>query len=80
MSNKTNEKLKIRVLDDPSDQIQKLSKLHFCHDSKNLAEITYFNINTGLKFENKKRVSVQFSQNFKGPSFHCQKFLELKSL
>ena len=53
----------------PSDQIQKFFKLHFCYESKNLAEITYLNTNTGLKFPKlgrnlqRKRVSVQFSQN-----------------
>ena len=25
-------------------------KIHFCYDSKTLAEITHFNINTSLKF------------------------------
>ena len=47
-----NEKLKTSVLEGPSDhhQTQKFCKLHFCYDSKNLAEITYLNINTGLKF------------------------------
>ena len=54
--------MKIGILDGPSDQIQKCSKLHFCYDTKNLAEITYFNINIGLNA--RKRISVQFSQNF----------------
>ena len=82
----TNEKLKTSVLDCLLHQIQKFSKLHFCYDSKNLAEVTHFNINTGLKFPKldrnlqRKRVSVQFSKNFKGSQFHCQKFRNLKSL
>ena len=46
----TNETLKTSVLDSPSDQIQKFSKLHSCYDSKNFAKYTHFNINTGLKF------------------------------
>ena len=46
----TNEELKTSVLDGPLHQIQKFFKLHFCYDSKNLAEITHFNINAGLKF------------------------------
>ena len=65
-----NEKLKTSVSHGPVDQIQKFSKLHFCYERKNLAEITYFNINAGLKFPKlgrnlqRKQVSVQFSQNF----------------
>ena len=45
-----NEKLKTSVLDGPSYQIQRFSKLHFCYGSKSLAKITHFNINTGVKF------------------------------
>ena len=62
--------MKTSVLEGPSDQTQKLSKLHFCYDSKKLAEITYFSLNTGLKFPKlgrnlqRKCVFVQFSQNF----------------
>ena len=72
-----NEKLKTSVLDGPSDQIQKFTKLHYCYDSKNLAEITHFNINTGLKFSKPGR---NLHKIFKGQSFHCQIFLDLKSL
>ena len=60
--------MKTSVLDRPSDKT--FFKLHFCYDSKNLAKITYFNINTGLKFPKlgrnlqRKRVSVHFSQKF----------------
>ena len=66
----TNEKLKTSVLDGPSDNIQKFTKLHYYYVSKSLAEITHFNINTGLKYPKlgrnlqRKLVSVQFSQNF----------------
>ena len=62
--------MKTSELDGPSDQIQKFTKLHFCYDSKNVAEITHLNINARLKFTKlgrnlkRKRVSVQFSQNF----------------
>ena len=65
----SSEKLKTSVSGDPSDQIQKFSNFNFA-DSMNLAEITYFNINTGLKFPKRGRslqrkyVSVQFSQFF----------------
>ena len=69
-NHQTKEKLKTSILDGPPDQIQEFYKLHFCYESKNLAEITDANINTGLKFPKlgrnlqRKRVSVQFSQNF----------------
>ena len=65
------------MLDGPSVQIQKFTKLHYCHDSKNLAQITHFNINTGFKFSKPGR---NFHKIFKGLSFHCQIFLDLKSL
>ena len=86
MSKWTNEKLKTSNLDGPSDQIQKLIKLHFCYDSKNLGEITHFNINTGLKFPNLAEICREnaflcnFHKIFKGLSFDCRKFLDLKSL
>ena len=69
----TNETLKTSVLDSPSDQIQKFSKLHFYYDSKNLAEITQFNVNTEISRQN--AFLCNFHKSFKGPSFHCQKFV-----
>ena len=61
---KEKEKEKTCVLDGPEDQIQKLSKIYFRFNNKNVAEITHFNKNA----------------SFKGPSFHCQKRLDLKSM
>ena len=76
--------MKTSVLDGPSDQIQKFSKLYFCYDSKNLAEITYFNINTNfLNLVEICRENVfpcKLHKIFKWPSFHCQKFLDLRPL
>ena len=60
----------MKTANGPEDQTQKFSKLRFCYKSKNLAAVIYFNINTGLRFPKlgrnlqRKRVSVQFSQNF----------------
>ena len=64
------EQMKTSVLDGSSYQIQKFSISHFSYESKNLAQVTYFNINTGLTFPKlgrnlqRKCVSVQFSQKF----------------
>ena len=71
------------VLDGPSDQIQKFSKLHFCYDSKNVAEITQIQVSNFLSLAEICRENAfpcNFHKIFKGPSFHCQKFLDLKSL
>ena len=63
----TNETLKTSVLDSPSDQIQKFSKLHFYYDSKNLAEITQFNVNTEISRQT--RFSVIFTNLLKDHRF-----------
>ena len=80
MSKWANEKLKTSVLEGPSDQIQSFRQL-FCSGNKNIAKITHFNINTGLKFPKLGRnwqCPCNFPKIFKGPLLHCQKCCSCK--
>ena len=76
----TNEKMKTSVLDGPSYQIHKFSRLQFCYDSKNLAEITHFNTNTGFTFPKlgrnaeKTRLRAMFTKFLKGRRFIVKNF------
>ena len=79
----TNEKLKTSVLDGPLHQIQKFFKLHFCYDSKNLHISIYIQVSNFLNLAQICRENAfpcNFHKIFKRTSFHCQKFLDLKSL
>ena len=64
--------MKTSVLDGPSYQIQKFSKLHFCYDSKNLAEITRLQVLDFLNLAlnaNKMSFLFNFTKISKGHQF-----------
>ena len=75
--------MKTSVLDCWSDQIQKFTTLYFCWDRNKLRISIWIQVSDFLNLAEICRENAfpcNFHKIFKRPWFHCQKFLDFKSL